>query len=47
VPLHCLRPQAVPRPRAPSFAAFPGEVLYAVKCNADPAMLRAVAAGGG
>jgi len=46
VPLHCLRPQAVSAAARAFLAAFPGEVLYAVKCNAEPAMLRAVAAGG-
>lgn len=45
-PLHCLRPQAVTTASRAFAAAFPGDVLYAVKCNADPAMLRAVAAGG-
>jgi ornithine decarboxylase len=45
-PLHCLRPQAVTAAARAFVAAFPGEVLYAVKCNAEPAMLRAVAAGG-
>ncbi len=45
-PLHCLRPQAVSDAARAFVAAFPGDVLYAVKCNADPTMLRAVAAGG-
>jgi ornithine decarboxylase len=45
-PLHCLRPRAVTAAARAFVAAFPGEVLYAVKCNAEPAMLRAVAAGG-
>jgi ornithine decarboxylase len=45
-PLHCLRPQAVRAAARAFVAAFPGDVLYAVKCNAEPAMLRAVAAGG-
>ncbi|MBP0466154.1 type III PLP-dependent enzyme [Roseomonas sp. PWR1] len=45
-PLHCLRPQAVTEAARAFAAAFPGDVLYAVKCNAEPAMLRAVAAGG-
>ena len=45
-PLHCLRP-AVLRAAAEGFvAAFPGDVLYAVKCNPDPAVLRALWAGG-
>lgn len=45
-PLHCLRPQAVTAAARAFAAAFPGDVLYAVKCNAEPTMLRAVAAGG-
>ena len=45
-PLHCLRPQAVTAAARAFVAAFPGDVLYAVKCNAEPTMLRAVAAGG-
>lgn len=45
-PLHCLRPRAVMAAARAFVAAFPGDVLYAVKCNAEPAMLRAVAAGG-
>ena len=45
-PLHCLRPQAVTAAARAFVAAFPGDVLYAVKCNADPTMLRAVAASG-
>jgi ornithine decarboxylase len=45
-PLYCLRPHAVTEAAQRFHAAFPGDVLYAVKCNAEPAMLRAVAAGG-
>lgn len=45
-PLHCLRPQAVSAAARAFVAAFPGDVLYAVKCNAEPTVLRAVAAGG-
>jgi ornithine decarboxylase len=45
-PMHCLRPATV-RVMARSFVeAFRGDVLYAVKCNPDPSMLRAIAAGG-
>ena len=45
-PMHCLRP-AVVEASARDFAeVFPGDVLYAVKCNPEPAMLRAVHAGG-
>ena len=45
-PLHCLRPHAVSDAARAFVAAFPGDVLYAVKCNAEPTLLRAVAAGG-
>jgi len=45
-PLHCLRPQAVTAAARAFVTAFPGDVLYAVKCNAEPTMLRAIAAGG-
>ncbi len=45
-PMHCLRP-AVVEASARDFAeVFPGDVLYAVKANPEPAMLRAVHAGG-
>ena len=46
MPLHCLRPQAIATASASFVAAFPGDVLYAVKCNPEPAVLRAVWAGG-
>jgi ornithine decarboxylase len=46
VPLHCLRP-AVLRQSAERFGdLFPGQVLYAVKCNPEPKVLRALWAGG-
>lgn len=46
VPMHCLRPD-VARDAARNFVArFPGPVLYAVKCNPDPALLRALWDGG-
>jgi ornithine decarboxylase len=45
-PMHCLRPQAVSDAARAFVTAFPGDVLYAVKCNAEPTMLRAIAAGG-
>jgi ornithine decarboxylase len=46
VPLHCLRPAAIAEETANFVATFPGDVLYAVKCNPEPAVLRAVHAGG-
>jgi ornithine decarboxylase len=45
-PMHCLRPATVEATARDFVRAFPGDVLYAVKCNPDPAMLRAVHAGG-
>ena len=45
-PVHCLRPATIAATTRRFRRAFPGEVLYAVKCNPDPAMLRAVWAGG-
>ncbi len=45
-PMHCLRPAAVTAATKAFIAAFPGDVMYAVKCNPEPAMLRAVRAGG-
>ncbi len=45
-PLHCLRPAVITANARTFRRAFPGEVLYAVKCNPDPAVLRAVWAGG-
>ncbi|RAI59095.1 type III PLP-dependent enzyme [Roseicella frigidaeris] len=45
-PMHCLRPAAITEAAAGFVAGFPGETLYAVKCNPEPAVLRAVWAGG-
>lgn len=45
-PMHCLRPASVVEAAAAFVAAFPGDVLYAVKCNPEPAVLRAVYEGG-
>ncbi|MBS0639766.1 MAG: type III PLP-dependent enzyme [Acetobacteraceae bacterium] len=45
-PVHCLRPSVLAATARAFIGAFPGEVLYAVKCNPDPAVLRALAAGG-
>jgi hypothetical protein len=39
--MHCLRPDAVVEAAANFVAGFPGDVLYAVKCNPDPAVLLA------
>src|SRR5437773_3006578 len=45
-PLYCLRPVAIAAAACCFAAAFPGDVLYAVKCNPEPRVLRAVWAGG-
>lgn len=45
-PLVCLRPAAIVAATRDFTAAFPGDVLYAVKCNPEPRVLRAVWAGG-
>ncbi|MGE5547493.1 MAG: type III PLP-dependent enzyme [Solirubrobacterales bacterium] len=46
VPLHCLRPAALTEQAERFVAQFPGRVLYAVKCNPEPAVLRALWLGG-
>lgn len=45
-PLHCLRPATLAATAALFAGAFPGDVLYAVKCNPEPRVLRALWAGG-
>jgi ornithine decarboxylase len=45
-PVHCLRPAVVEQAARSFRAAFPGTVLYAVKCNPEPAVLRALWRGG-
>jgi ornithine decarboxylase len=45
-PMHCMRPATVEATAREFVAAFPGDVLFAVKCNPEPAMLRAVHSGG-
>ena len=45
-PVICLRPAAIAAASRRFVAAFPGDVLYAVKCNPEPRVLRAVWAGG-
>ena len=45
-PIHCLRPAALARTAHDFVRDFPGDVLYAVKCNPDPAVLRALWDGG-
>ncbi len=45
-PVHCLRPAVVAATAHRFLQGFPGDVLYAVKCNPDPAVLRALHDGG-
>jgi ornithine decarboxylase len=45
-PLVCLRPATIAAASRHFVEAFPGDVLYAVKCNPEPRVLRAVWAGG-
>lgn len=45
-PLHCIRPGVLAAAARAFVGAFPGDVLYAVKCNPEPAVLRALHAGG-
>ncbi len=46
VPLHCLRPATLAAAARRLVGAFPGDVLYAVKCNPRPEVLRALWEGG-
>jgi ornithine decarboxylase len=45
-PLHCIRPGVIAASSRAFTQAFRGDVLYAVKCNPEPAVLRAVWEGG-
>lgn len=45
-PLHCLRPALLAETAARFVRGFPGTTLYAVKCNPEPAVLRALWDGG-
>ncbi|MBU0724461.1 MAG: type III PLP-dependent enzyme [Alphaproteobacteria bacterium] len=45
-PLVCLRPHLLEATARSFVSVFPGRVFYAVKCNPDTAVLRALAAGG-
>ncbi|MDD2704223.1 MAG: type III PLP-dependent enzyme [Acidocella sp.] len=45
-PLHCIRPGVIARAAQAFVRDFNGDVLYAVKCNPEPAVLRAVWEGG-
>jgi ornithine decarboxylase len=45
-PVICLRPATIVAAASQFVSAFPGATMYAVKCNPDPTVLRAVWAGG-
>jgi ornithine decarboxylase len=45
-PLLCLRPAVIAGAAQRFVGIFPGDVLYAVKCNPEPRVLRALWAGG-
>jgi ornithine decarboxylase len=45
-PLLCLRPAVISSAARRFVDCFPGDVLYAVKCNPEPRVLRALWAGG-
>jgi ornithine decarboxylase len=45
-PMHCLRPATIAAAASAFVQGFPGETLYAVKCNPEPAVLRALWEGG-
>jgi ornithine decarboxylase len=45
-PVHCMRPGLIAATARDFLAGFPGDVLYAVKCNPDPSVLRALHDGG-
>ena len=45
-PMHCIRPSTLRTTAERFVSGFPGHVLYAVKCNPEPAVLRALHRGG-
>ena len=45
-PLFCLRPATIAAAARRFIRCFPGDVLYAVKCNPEPRVLAALWAGG-
>ncbi len=45
-PVYCVRTGALRRAAQEFCAGFPGDVLFAVKCNPDPLVLKALHAGG-
>ncbi|HYV88578.1 MAG TPA: type III PLP-dependent enzyme, partial [Candidatus Polarisedimenticolia bacterium] len=45
-PVYCLRPHVLRQTTQRFLELFPGRVLYAVKCNPHPSVLRALYAAG-
>lgn len=45
-PVFCIRPRVIRRAAERFLTAFPGQTLYAVKCNPHPSVVRAVYAAG-
>jgi ornithine decarboxylase len=45
-PMHCIRPETITSATRAFVQSFNGDVLYAVKCNPEPAVLRAIWEGG-
>jgi ornithine decarboxylase len=45
-PLHCLRPRTIAATARGFCRDFPGDAMYAVKCNPEPRVLRALWSGG-
>jgi len=45
-PVFCIRPRTLSQQAQRFVQAFPGDVMYAVKCNPEPAVLRALWRGG-
>ena len=45
-PVYCLRPHVITATARRFVAGFPGDVLYAVKCNDNPVVLQAIYDGG-
>ncbi|MGD9537916.1 MAG: type III PLP-dependent enzyme [Alphaproteobacteria bacterium] len=45
-PVYCVRPSVLRSAAAAFCAGFPGDVLYAVKCNPHPLILKSIHAGG-
>ena len=45
-PVYCVRPEVITRNAKRFLTGFPGQVLYAVKCNPHPMVLDALYAGG-